>query len=335
MGLRCGILGLSLVAAIGCSLSRSSAGAASERQTAADGGPQGHLQLLISVDWEGRDLLDANLSAMQTLRDDFPDLKIVHFLNAAYFTKPGADAHDVTSRITRPLRPNDELGLHIHGWERLFQAAGVTFRSAPTFWGTSQLTDDCTYDCGHEVAISAYDTSELRKVISFSIDTLDHAGFGRAKSFRAGGWMATPNVREALAGEGLGWDNSPVPSSLLAARIGTYPLDAWLADLWSGTTSTSQPFAVTTSSGNLVEVPDNGALADYMTSQNMVDVYEACKAAYIADPNRNVIVSIGFHEETAAAFVPTFEDALRRIFAEAKQESIPLEMVTCQSIAPD
>jgi hypothetical protein len=145
--------------------------------------------LMVSVDWEGRDLTEANISAMESLRTRYPDVRITHFLNAAYFTKPGAVASDVAARMERPLRPNDEQGLHIHGWKRLFEAAGVTFRATPTFWGEGRgLSDDCSQDCGHEVPISAYTEDELRKVVHFSLDTLETNGFTRAKSFRCGGW---------------------------------------------------------------------------------------------------------------------------------------------------
>jgi hypothetical protein len=37
------------------------------------------------------------------------------------------------ARINRALRPGDEKALHIQGWRRLFEAAGDTFRSSPTF----------------------------------------------------------------------------------------------------------------------------------------------------------------------------------------------------------
>ncbi|MEO6574438.1 MAG: hypothetical protein ABIP89_11400, partial [Polyangiaceae bacterium] len=177
-----------------------------------DSGKPGEIHLVVTVDWEGRDLTTGNLDAMESLRARFPNLKITQFVNAAYFTKPGANAVDIQAKMERALRPADERGLHIHGWKRLFQAAGVTFRATPTFWGgTNQLSNDCAFDCGHEVPISAYTTSELRKVVKFSLDTLEANGFGRAKSFRAGGWIAKPNVRDALAAEGIRFENSAVP----------------------------------------------------------------------------------------------------------------------------
>src|SRR4051794_14950192 len=59
------------------------------------------LQLVVTVDWEGRDLREENLRAMETLRARFPQVKIIHFLNAGYYEKPLANAADVTARVTR------------------------------------------------------------------------------------------------------------------------------------------------------------------------------------------------------------------------------------------
>ncbi len=71
----------------------------------------GRLQLLVTVDWEGRDLRDENLAAMQDLHVKFPQVKVINFLNAAYYTKSGAQKDDVTQRIQRGLGASDEKGL--------------------------------------------------------------------------------------------------------------------------------------------------------------------------------------------------------------------------------
>lgn len=292
----------------------------------------GRIQLFVSVDWEGREIAEANLAAMERLHVHFPQVKVTHFLNAAYFTKPDARPDDVRARVARVVAPSDEKGLHIHGWARLFEAAGVTFRDNPTFWGMSKLTSDCSYDCGHEVPISSYTTEELRKVVRFSLDTLEKNGLGRAKSFRTGGWMAQPNVRDALTAEGIRTDTSAVPAVWLAPQLSSYPLHAWLDELWRGTTQSSQPFTITTASGPLVEVPDNGALADYTSAQQMVDVFEANKAEWLKDRRRALVVSIGFHQETAARYLPQLESALARIYETAARENIPVESVNAEQI---
>jgi len=302
----------------------------------------GKMQLVVTVDWEGRDLREDNLRAMENLRTRFPQVKIVHFLNAAYYTKDLANAADATARINRPLRPGDEKALHIHGWKRLFEKAGARFVSSPTFWGTSISPNsrECLEDCGHEVPISLYSTDELRKVVRFSLDTLERNGFGRAKSFRCGGWMAKQSVRDAIAAEGIKYEHSAVPTVFLQPKLASYPVYGWLSELWQGTTSLSQPYRISANAGDaggvpkqLVEVPDNGALADYVSVQQMVDVFHANKAEYLRDKRRNVVVSFGFHEETAATYLPQLEGALTKMYEEARAENIPLESVTSEAFA--
>ncbi len=295
---------------------------------------KGKLQLVVTVDWEGRDLREDNLLAMQQLHARFPQVKIVHFLNAGYYTKQGARPSDVTARINRAVLPGDEKALHIHGWKRLFEASGLTFRASPTFWGTSVDVRgrECLEDCGHEVPISLYTTEELRKVVKFSLDTLENNGFGRAKSFRCGGWMARTNVRDAIAAEGLKYEHSAVPTVFLEPKLRGTPIYSWLDELWRGTTNVSQPYTLVTATTPLTEVPDNGALADYVSTQQMMDTFEVNKAAFLADRSKNRVVSIGFHEETAATYLPQLEAALVRMYDEARAENIPFESVTSTAL---
>lgn len=295
-------------------------------------GAKGRVQIVVTVDWEGRDLLPENLGAMKKLREDYPSVRLVQFLNAAYFTKPGANAAAVRSQIQTALKSTDELGLHIHGWKRLFEAAGVTFRSTPTFWGRSWLSNDCSFDCGHEVPISAYTEPELEKVIAFSIATLEANGFGHAKSFRAGGWMARDVVRQALVAQGITWDSSAVPSAYLSAELQGLPLLDWIATEWKGTTAATQPYVITTAKGKLKELPDNGALADYVTADEMVDVFQQAKERWKADPAHDQVVTIGFHQETAAKYVPRVREAIDRMVAIAKQDKVPISRVTTKSL---
>jgi len=295
---------------------------------------KGKLQLVVTVDWEGRDLREDNLLAMQSLHARFPQVKIVHFLNAGYYTKQGASPADVTTRINRAIQPGDEKALHIHGWKRLFEASGLTFRASPTFWGTSLDAHgrECVEDCGHEVPISLYTSEELRKVVKFSLDTLETNGFGRAKSFRCGGWMAKQNVRDAIAAEGLKYEHSAVPTVFLQPKLGATPVYSWLSELWQGTTNVSQPYTLATTTTTLTEVPDNGALADYVSTQQMMETFEANKTAFLKDRKKNVVVSVGFHEETAASYLPQLEAALQGMYDEAKAENIPFESVTSEAL---
>lgn len=290
------------------------------------------IQILVTVDWEGESLQAENIQAMHDFRTQMPSVRMVQFLNAAYFTKPGANAADVKAKIHQAILPTDERGLHIHGWKRLVEASGVTFRSKPSFWGPQYpVQGDCSFDCGHEIAISAYTEPEMENIVRFSIDKLYANGLGRAKSFRAGGWMANENVRQAIAHEGITWDSSAVPSTFLAGELHGLPLLDWVATMWKGTNATSQPYAISTPAGTLDELPDNGALADYVTADEMFQTFLDHEAAFKKDNKTRTLV-IGFHEETAAKYIYRVKDALQRIEARAALDKVPVSVVTTRSV---
>lgn len=289
---------------------------------------------MITVDWEGRDLLERNLLAMEAFRSKWPSVPLVHFLNAAYFTKPRADAELVRARIQRTVSSQDERGLHLHAWKSLFEASGVAFRNTPTVWDAQGSVTDCSFDCGHEVPISAYTAEELEKVLRFSRSTLDQHGFGQAKSFRAGAWLLTEPVRTALGKLGFANDNSAVFAPHLASEIGERPLHSMVFQLWKDTTATSQPFMLELPAANasLLEIPDNGALADYMSADEMFAVYSENRTLLEQDPTRARLVSIGFHQESAATYLRRVEEALTRIVEDAQRAKIALHIVTADEI---
>src|SRR3954454_21193453 len=92
-----GVVGLAALAPA-CAASSSSDAATGEDDYTRK---KGKLQLVVTVDWEGRDLRDDNLAAMQDLHAKFPQVKIIHFLTAGYYTKQGAVPADITARINR------------------------------------------------------------------------------------------------------------------------------------------------------------------------------------------------------------------------------------------
>lgn len=282
------------------------------------------LHLIVSVDWEGRTLETSNLQAIKEFIREFPHLRLLHFLNAAYYTKPDANESHITEKIKNVLRKGDELGLHIHAWKTLMEQSGVPFREGPTFWGYP--VGDCLYDCGNAVALFAYTKEELRKVVRFSINKLHEQGLGRATSFRAGGWVAPRKVLEALVEEGMTLDSSAVPPFLLKDEMNEAPLGEWIQTFWGDIKESSQPWVISTSGGPLWEIPDNGALADYVTADEMVILFEKAVRQFKTSPGQDIFFQIGFHQETAQKYLPRIITALKRIQEIVKEENTPFNM---------
>jgi hypothetical protein len=264
------------------------------------------VHITVSVDWEGREMSDENLAAFATLRQAHPSLPLTHFLNAAYFCKDGALADDVRDRMRSVLKDRDELGLHIHPWKSLAESAGVTFRSGPTIWGVERPERKGWPDPGHDVSVEAYEVDEFQKLVAHSKDLLESNGFKLSNSFRAGAWLAGPRVLEAVRREGFLIDSSATDTKW-HTKIAQYALPQMIRDLWPNVTSDTQPFYITTPAGEILEMPDTGALADYVTAEQMAEhILDVVSKLDGADRYAH----IGFHQETAANYIQRVTDAL-------------------------
>lgn len=286
--------------------------------------PRGRVRVAVSVDWEGRDLTRANLDAFAALRDALPGVRITHFLNAAYLTKPAADVAAVTSAHRRVVLAGDELGLHVHGWRTLFRAAGVAFRDRPSFWGDGFPLQPTADDLGHEVELGAYTVDELRAVVRRSRELLASIGLPIGASFRAGGWMATPEVLQAVRAEGFLVDSSATWGGWHDELAGLR-LQRRIPQVWPQVTPSTAPFAIDTPAGPILEMPDTCALADYVTPDEMVAHVRDAAARLARAPERDLFVHVGFHQETAARHGPRLVEALRRVAAD---RSLPVVLET-------
>jgi hypothetical protein len=282
----------------------------------------------ISIDWEGAYFDVDALAALTALRRQHPDLPITHFVSPAYYTKPGANAAEVTAVLREHMAPGDEIGIHLHVWNSLVEAARVPVRS-----GRSFLTDDGRLmefegDAGFDVEPSIYTASELRAIIATSRRLLETAGFKVAPLFRAGGWLATPSVLEAARAEGLTIDSSALDAGWLgegASSQGFEVLASKVRAVWPKIDRTSQPFLIDTAAGQILEIPDSGAMADHMTSEEMEDHVQWAATS----KKRPVFVHLGFHAETAHRYA----DLLSRALANLRRRHVAMELVTVSRAA--
>lgn len=298
--------------------------------------PMSNIYVVVSVDWEGRSLLDENLEAMKSFRTRHPDVPMQQFLNAAYYTKVGAEISITTTKIKSVLLPDDELGMHLHAWSSLLEKAGVAPRFAPNFSGEQEqfAADgnplDWGYypeDLGYDVPIDRFEVEELCKVIETSNKIISEHGFRPATSFRAGGWMGGENVHEAIVSMGFRSDSSAANTRFVKARLGDMPIYRWITELWPDIHDNSQPYRLNTKVGDIWELPNNACLVDYTSADEVVDVFEKNLLLWKQNPERDVFVSTGFHQETAARHLCRLDEAIIKIKDLSIQQSLPLVFI--------
>lgn len=138
-------------------------------------------------------------------------------------------------------------------------------------------------------------------------------GLDAPTSFRAGAWMAEENLLQALSETGFVAESSALNTDLLAddgwpdleETLGEEYNDLlweWNTEHWSEVDATSQPYHPSASDAQLpgdpavLEVPDNGALADYLSTDDMQAVLDAnWGGGSLEEP---LAFSIGYHNLT-------------------------------------
>jgi hypothetical protein len=292
------------------------AGGAGQAAGAAAGGPPakgtGRVRVAVSVDWEGAYLTEDGLDGLDGFRERNPDVPLTHFISAAYFTKPGVDREKAAATIGEAIGPRDEVALHVHAWRSLVEAAGVPYRATPSFLA-AELMAFPDGDQGFEVELAAYTAAELRTLIATSRRLLEDGGLKVAPHFRSSGWMGTPVVLEAVRAEGFTTDSSSTDPSWLDGALAGAALPGRLREIWPKVDRTTQPFVVETPAGELLELPMSAAMADYLEPAEMVEHLRWALAELDRQPDRDVFVHLGFHQETASEFAPRVEKALAEV----------------------
>ena len=262
------------------------------------------LYIVTSVDWDRADTIDDELGFMDSLHDDHPALVLTQFVGPYTFTDPGV-APDRRDTLVDWLLANeaafgDEIGLHIHPYCNFVDTTSVPCLTEPSF---AYEDGDGS---GYTVFCSAYSRAGFEELLLAADAIFEGEGLGKPVTFRAGGWTANTAVLQALADAGYSADTSANNWALMEEWQGAMDggLYDWNAENWAAIGSTSQPYYpdVDAPDGpgpspiSILEVPDNGIMADYAEAEEMIAVLQAnWDGGALAEPK---VVSIGFHNRT-------------------------------------
>jgi predicted deacetylase len=271
----------------------------------------GRIVVALTIDWEGAYLSPDGLDALDEFRRAHGPVPLTHFVSAAYFTKDHPDPTTVAT-LTEAVRKGDELALHLHAWRSLAKASGIEPKLSPSFLtGTDKLLEFEDGDVGFDTDLDAYGVPELRVLLRTSRRLLEQIHAPVSKTFRAGGYLGTPKVLQALREEGFTVDSSATDFRQLDERKDEF-LPKRIQAIWPGVDPTTQPWLVRAPGGSLLEMPI-AAFADYATTDEIVAVFEAAHARLLKSPGQDVFVVVGFHQETAHDFGSRLGDALKKV----------------------
>lgn len=257
------------------------------------------LYFLMTTDWDFAEPGQNALDAHDRLRTAHPRLRYTHFIGPYTFSDPALPearkAELAAWAIAQRDQHGDELGLHIHPWCHFVAYAGLTC-----------ITDQSTVyqddPSGYTVKLEAYGQANFETLLDAAHALFAERGLGQPETFRAGGWTASEATLAALAAKGYVADTSA--NNWARMEEWSRPLSElylWNMRTWSMINDTSQPYYPNLTDKQsaapprlpILEVPDNAIMVDYVTVQEMKDIFTAnWPGTPLAEPKAFMM---GFH----------------------------------------
>ncbi len=287
--------------------------------------------IAITVDWEGETL--NGVSNLIHLRKYINNtLPFTHFICPAYFVE---NNKNINTKIKSAIYENDEIGLHLHCYKKLItQIPNVVYKTAHDFATQNSnffwrmLTPK--WNEGRGVPISVYNDAEILNIINYSADLLkDKLNIKDLLGFRAGGWFANDNVLDSLIKANFLYDSSAVAPEILSEgfsissqgnKLDNYGDDNGIfteniIKLW-GHQMQTQDFLINQQSlearnnqaitifsqpyfyKNLLEIPNNAGLSDFVTmSKTLFPLIEHALQYIEKKPDTDFYIITGCHQE--------------------------------------
>jgi hypothetical protein len=268
----------------------------------------GRLVVAVTVDWEGAAFNPEGLDALDELRKHLGAAPITHFVSAAYFTKDHPDAR-AAAYLAETVHPGDELAIHLHVWRSLARASSIEPKLSPSFvTGTDKLYEFDDGDLGFDTDLDVYGVPELRALVRTSANLLAQVHHPLSKTFRAGGYLGTPKVLDAIRQEGFTVDSSATDHRQIDARKDSF-LSRRVREVWPRLDTMTQPFLL---EQGLLEMPI-AATADYVSAADITAMFDAAAARLQKDPDRDVFVVLGCNQETAQEFAGHLGEAIEQL----------------------
>lgn len=255
-----------------------------------------------SFDWEGYNVKDEYLKAIDALAEKHDNFPLSHLINPRIFiTKTIPKARQDYLRdwlVERKKNRDDSLGLHLHMFyenleaanidipkkditelESLFHASVTNSTSTISVFDKSKLKRKQIYDLvywgypfdeGYDILVTNFKYREMDKILKWSKNIFKELGFGTPTTYRSGGWFADETTLEVLEDNGFTVDTS----GRTKYNFGTNKIPGF----WD-LSITAQPYQPNTKDQNsakapnmkIWEFPNNGGDSYWYTAEQMIE----------------------------------------------------------------
>lgn len=166
--------------------------------------------ITVTVDWDAMEegeAFDEGIEEIASFHKKFPLVPLTHYICPVYFIR-GKNKTSNKQKVAKLFMnkfknsnaENDEIGLHIHGWNSLVRYAKVPYKNTPTYHGDESGFRSDFGETGHGVPLGCYSKpfikriiSESRKLLAASLESLSYQP-NDIVGFRCGGWFSCDNI---------------------------------------------------------------------------------------------------------------------------------------------
>lgn len=224
------------------------------------------LYVVWTIDWEGYDVDDRYLEALEQIASQYA-MPMTQMFNPRIYTSAEIQPPRVEF-LTDWVRKRkdftgDEIGLHLHMFPDFVEASGISAKFEPV-WGGG-------FTPGYDILTTAYNYREMKVILNYAKTLFQTQGLGIPRSYRAGAWFANLDTLQALADTGFLVDSS----GRTKYSFGTKGISGF----WD-LKSVSQPYFPSQTNQNssypppnleILEIPNNGADSYAYTASEMIE----------------------------------------------------------------
>ena len=272
--------------------------------------------------WQGKPTRPWSVGMFRDLRRKFPSLKVAHAISPAPLVRGGDSDLGFRLKFARLVQPGDDVLLHFAPWRSLVQKAKLNFRTEPTVFGAPVNIEGCTFDCGLDLSVTAFDYAELRQMATQAKDTLYSRGFGEVQAVFFDQGIIPESLRKAFSDSGIPEDWSAVELSQLKGHMRRFPVYGWNVE--NATKFRAEDLSVSVDGGFNVDhlrFAIQAEIADVESASGIINT-----ALDVAEKsNRTVRIPIVFNVEDLIHTQNLVEEAIQKATSAVSQRSLPIK----------
>ena len=232
------------------------------------------IYLVVSLVWTGQKISKSDLQQYDKLREDFPSLKVFHFISGKYFIDQNKNNNlDIFRKV---IKKHDNAGLYLAPWASLVTASGINDRSSQehSFWGSRPAYHQ--KDWGMDTFMDAYTVAELDQFFEENRSIATETDLIDPEVAMVAGWNGSQKVRASLIRAGFKVDFSPINPISLQHSLSNYPGFEKVKRDWSNISYTSRPKNIRSHIGQMIQIPQNFGTIDYISpkrTQEKLNIY--------------------------------------------------------------